>query len=238
MSQSPQAEVLHLAIETTAQSLVLEQENKDLRAQLKKNLSRVESFDVIAPRTQQLQQQLREKKAELESKQSELITLQSAIISNIKNPPPPSRSDESLTAIPIVMNRVQKNITALTDTAVAEKTISVPIISLFKVSEDLNRLFDALVEKGVIPETLQEKKQREQEYLAAQRQLLAGLKAIAQAARPPEPKVVEVDEPGQGDDEKIPRAPTPQSLPIVPVVDETEEMELEETQPEETEESK
>jgi hypothetical protein len=157
MSQSHQAEALRLAIETTAQTLAVEQENQELRGQLQKNLELIESFDAVLPRSQALQQRLREKKAELESKQSELVGLQSAIISVLKNPPQ-SRQSESLAVVPIVLNKVQKDITALTDAAVAGKTISVPILSLFKVSEGLNKLYGTLVEEGVIPETPEEKR--------------------------------------------------------------------------------
>jgi hypothetical protein len=123
------------------------------------------------------------------------------------------------------MNRIQNNITELTDAAVTGRTIEVPIIFLFKVSEDLNRLYDTFVEQGVISETEQEKEQRVQQYSSAQLEILTGLKALAQAARPPKPKVVEVADPGQGGGGQIQRRPTPQSLPLVPVVDETEEME-------------
>jgi hypothetical protein len=120
MAQSAQAEALHLAVETTTQSLSVEQENKELRAQLKKNFDLVKSFEVILPRTQQLQQLVQQKKAELAAKQGELISVQSSIISNLKNPlRQSSRSDESLSVIPQVMSEVQKNITGLTDAAVS-----------------------------------------------------------------------------------------------------------------------
>jgi hypothetical protein len=215
MAQSHQAEALRLAVDTTAQTIAVEQENQEIRAQLQKNLELIESFDAVLPRSQALQQQLREKKAELESKQSELIGLQSAIISFLKNPPQ-SQQSESLAVVPIVLNKVQKDITALTDAAVAGKTIAVPILSLYKVSEGLNRLYETLVEQGIIPETPEEKQQRIQGFISAQREVLGRLKAIAQAAQAQEPKVVEVA-PATAQESRgpIPRPPTPEAKPPV-----------------------
>jgi dsDNA-binding SOS-regulon protein len=214
MAQSHQAEALRLAIETTAQALAVEEDNKGLRAQLQKNLELLENFDAVVPRAQQLQQQLRQKKAELEAKQAELISLQSAIISTIKNPPSsPSEQAGTLEVIPVVMGKVQKDITALTDVAVAQKTINVPILSLYKVSEGLHKLYDTLVDQKVIEESQEEKQERLQRYLTAQREVLLGLKALSQqaAAAPPAPRVVEVaPEADDAPPGPIPRQPTPE----------------------------
>jgi dsDNA-binding SOS-regulon protein len=211
MAQSHQAEALRLAIETTAQALAVEEENKGLRAQLQKNLELLDNFDAVVPRAQQLQQQLRQKKAEVEAKQAELIGLQSAIIATIKNPPaPPAGQSETLAVIPVVMGKVQKDITSLTDAAVSEKSITVPILSLYKVSDGLHKLYETLVDQKVIEEGQEEKQERLQRYLTAQREVLLGLKTLAQqaSAPPPAPRVVEVatDAP----DEPLTRAPTPE----------------------------
>jgi hypothetical protein len=209
MSQSHQAEALHLAVETTSQSLSVEKENEELRSQLRKNSALIEQFETVSTRTQQLQDQLRQKKAELESKQNELIGVQSAIISILKNPQSHSPQSDSLAIVPAVLSKVQSDITELTDAAVAANTIAVPVLSLFKVSERLHQLYNLLVDKDVISETPEEKQERLQRYLVGQTEILSKLKAIAQKVA--EPKVVVVDEEtGESERRPITRRPTPE----------------------------
>jgi hypothetical protein len=218
MAQSHQQEALHIAIETTSQSLIVEKENEELRAQLQKNLALIEQFETVATRTQQLQDQLRQKKAELESKQNELVGVQSALISILKNPPSRSSQSDSLAVIPVVLGKVQKDITGLTDAAIAANTIAIPVLSLFKVSEGFNQLFDTLVTENIISETPEEKQERLQRHFTSQKEILAKLKALAQAAGSrPEPKVVVVDAAaGEAPRGPIPRTPTPEPPPPEP----------------------
>jgi hypothetical protein len=220
---------MQLAIETSSQAAAVEEENKELRAQLQKNLELVEHFDLASPRAQALQRQLRDKEAELAQKRSELISVQAAIIATLKTqgesaPPAPA---PSLEVIPLVMGKVQKSVTTLTEEAIDQRTISIPILSLFKVSESLHRLYDALAEKGVIEETDDEKRERIQKFVTSQKAILVGLKAIAESAqaeraaaeRPPAPRVEVVEAPPprsnaatQGDAEAAP-APAPADQP-------------------------
>jgi hypothetical protein len=188
---------LQIAVETTAQAAQVEQENEQLRAQLKKNQADIEAFGVAAPRVRSLQQQLHDKQAEIEQKRKELMALQASIIDLLKNPPESAAPPDSgsLEVIPIVMNTVLKQITDLTEGAIAQKSIGISILAVFKASETLNRLYGTLSEKNIIEESDEEKQERMSKYVTAQREILMKLKAIA--ARPPEapapaPKVEEV----------------------------------------------
>jgi hypothetical protein len=229
------AQAIQLAIETSSQAAAVEEENKELRSQLQKNLELIENFDLATPRAQALQQELRNKEAELAQQRSELINVQAAIIRALKaqgESPPPAPAP-SLEVIPLVMGKVQKSVTTLTEAAIDQKTISIPILSLFKVSENLHRLYDALAEKGIIEETDDEKRERVQRFVSSQKEILTGLKAIAQKAdaqaaaahRAPSPQVEEGEEPPpkptatQGDGEAAP-APADEP-PEEPVPDST-----------------
>jgi hypothetical protein len=210
MARSHEAEALRLAVETTSQSLSVEKENEELRGELRKNSALIEQFETVSTRTQQLQDQLRQKKSELESKQNELIGVQSAIISILKNPRSHSPQSDSLAIVPAVLGKVQSDITELTDAAVAANTIAVPVLSLFKVSERLHQLYNLLIDKDVISETPEEKQERLQRYLVGQTEILSKLKAIAQRAA--EPRVVVVDaETGESGGGPITRQPTPEA---------------------------
>jgi hypothetical protein len=193
------AQAIQLAVETSSQAAAVEEENKELRAQLQKNLEVIENFDVASPRARALEQQLRDKEAELAQKRSELITVQAAIIATLKaqgESPPPAPAT-SLDVIPLVMGKVQKSVTTLTEAAIDQKTISIPILSLFKVSEGLHRLYDALAEKGVIEETDDEKRNRIHKFVSSQKEILTRLKAIAergQAERVQKPSSPRVEE--------------------------------------------
>jgi hypothetical protein len=92
------------------------------------------------------------------------------------------------------MNTVLKQITDLTERAIAEKSIGIPILSVFKTSEALNHLYGTLAEKGIISESDEEKQERIGQYVAAQKAILTKLKEIASRERPPPPgpKVEEV----------------------------------------------
>jgi hypothetical protein len=179
------AAAIQLAVETTSQAIAVEQENEELRKQLKKNEALIESFTAAAPRARALQTQLREKQAEIEQKQKDLIALQSAIIDTLKNPPqPPSQSQEgSLEVIPIVMNSVLKQITTLTEKAIDEKSIGIPILSLFKAAEGLNHLYGTLCDKKIITESPEEKQERIEKYVSTQREILTKLREIVNHAQ-------------------------------------------------------
>ncbi|OHT11260.1 hypothetical protein TRFO_19355 [Tritrichomonas foetus] len=193
---------INLAIETTSNALAVEQENNKLREQLHKNQQLLGDFDVAAPRAQLLQKQLKEKEALLEEKRKELVDVQASIISTLKNQSQTQEpKQQSLESIPIVMNHVQKYITDLTETAVDEKTIAVPVLSLFKVTNALNKLFDTLVSSNIIDETDEEKEVRIRGFIESQQGILNKLREITQNSQDeeeeevePAPKVEEVTE--------------------------------------------
>ncbi|OHT00068.1 hypothetical protein TRFO_33302 [Tritrichomonas foetus] len=174
---------INLAIETTSNALAVEQENAKLREQLHKNQQLLDDFDVAAPRAQLLQKQLKEKEALLEQKRKDLVEVQAAIISTLKNQSQEDPVQPSLESIPVVMNRVQRFVTDLTEAAVDQKTIAVPILQLFKVTDALNKLYDALVDTKVIAETKEEKEARVRAYVESQQEIITKLRAVAQQSQ-------------------------------------------------------
>jgi hypothetical protein len=207
---------LQIAVETTAQAAQVEQENEQLRAQLKKNQEDLDALGVAAPRVRSLQQQLHDKQADIEQKRKELMALQASIIDLLKNPPEsaPQVDQTSLEVIPLVMNTVLKQVTDLTEAAIAQQSIGIPILSVFKASEALNRLLGTLCEKNIIDESDEEKQERMSKYVSAQREILTKLKAIA--ARPPPapaPKIEEVSSKVETAEPATDAAPVAESEP-------------------------
>jgi hypothetical protein len=202
---------IRLAVEATSQATAIEKENEELQSQFKTNASLIASLDAASTHARFLQQQLREKQGEVEQKKKDLIALQGALISTLKNPPQADSSVEpaSLEVIPIVMNSVLKYVTDLTEEAINENAIGVPILSLFKTAEALNNLFGALATKHIIQENDEEKHDRVQLYVSAQHEILTQLRnTLTQKESPPSgdqpdqetagdipPKVVEEPEP-------------------------------------------
>lgn len=152
---------IKLAVETIQNAIAIEQENKNLKDQLSSNLKIMDDFEAVIPRAKALQQELKEKKDIIEQKRQELVELQKSVITAlIQKPEVGSPPETSLDAIPIVMNRVQRFITDLSDAAVEKKTLAVSILSLVKVNEALDRLYDAAVDSQVIKETKEEREIR------------------------------------------------------------------------------
>lgn len=158
MTKDIGAAAIGLAVETIQNTIAIEQENKNLKEQLSNNLKLMDDFEVVIPRSKALQQQLKEKKDLIEQKRQELVELQKSVIAAlVQKPEAGSPPETSLEAIPIVMNRVQRFITDLSDTAVENKTLAVSILSLVKVNEAIDRLYDAAVDSQVIKETKEER---------------------------------------------------------------------------------
>lgn len=173
-------QALLLAAESTANALAIEEENEKLKVEIKENLKAIEEFELSCPKAEELKRQCREKEELVEQKRKDLVELQSAIIkaytnqkNNVNAPQP------SLNSIPIVMNRIQKYITDITDAAVTQKTISISIIALYKLAESLKQLYDNLADEKVkiINETPEEKEERIRQYAKSQTDILAQLKA-------------------------------------------------------------
>lgn len=220
MSQDAQANLIQNAlkysIETSINSTQLEEENKLLRDQLKKNEELLSEFDEALPRAKYLQKELKDKQEKIEQKRKELVDIQEAIISTLNNQSQTKESapQASLAPIPMVMNRVQDLLMTLTESAVDSASTSIPILSLFKVSDQLNQLYDVLSEKGIIEETPEERDNRMTQFVVAQKQILEHLKAMLAAAD------AEVPEEEEEEEEEIPPQP---HVTTVEVVDENEE---------------
>lgn len=199
MASSPadlSAAAIKLAIETTTNALVVEQENAKLKEQLQKNLQLLGDFEIAAPRAQLLQKQLKEKEAILEQKRQELVEVQQSIISTLQNQSqaPIDQGQQSLAAIPTVMNHVQKLITDLTEEAVNQKTIAIPILSLFKAAGVINSLYETLSNNGIIQESQEEKQDRINTFVSTQQDILAKLREVVQSAQDSQLHDVEEEE--------------------------------------------
>ena len=206
MSSDLGVAAINLAIETTNNALAVEQENLKLKEQLRKNQQLLEDFDSAIPRAQYLQTQLKEKQAILEQKQKDLVEIQNSIISMLKNQGQDEQVQPSLESIPIVMNRVQRFVTDLSEAAVDQKSIAIPIVQLFKVTDALNKLYDALVDTKVIEETKEEKEQRTKNYVEAQQEIISKLRAVAQQSQAAQAAtLVEVEE--EDEDQQVKSSP-------------------------------
>lgn len=207
MSSSPadlSATAIKLAIETTTNALVVEQENAKLHEQLQKNLQLLGDFEIASPRAQLLQKQLKEKESILEQKRLELVEVQQSIISTLQNQSQTSvdQDQQSLAAIPTVMNHVQKLITDLTEEAVNQKTIAIPILSLFKAAGVINSLYETLSSNGIIQESQEEKQDRINTFVSTQQDILAKLRQVVQNAQDSQLHDVEEEDEAQNESAK------------------------------------
>jgi hypothetical protein len=210
MSESPSdlaSSAIQLAVDTASQADSVEKENEKLRKKLDKNLRLIAEFELALPRTQSLQAQLRTKAAEIEQKRRGLAGLQAALIQALKTQAQNEPEVPSLKPIPIVMNRVQDFVYELTEAAAEKNALAVPIVSILAVAQSLSKLYDTLVETGNLTETPDEKAARMQNYLVAQKEILALLQATVAAAKakhteaPPPPQDPDAPAAGKGDDQ-------------------------------------
>ena len=188
-------QAFEMAVNTTINAKVVEDDNASLREELRKNMERLREIEDALPRSKILQQQIKEKEAELAEKQKNLIDLQAAIIATLKAP-----RDTSLQAIPPVMNMIQKFVTDLTENAMRERTLAIPVIQVLRVVDQINAVYDKLVETNTIEETADERAEREEmahKKREAIQTLLEVVQAQAQAQEqeqeeePEQPKVEE-----------------------------------------------
>lgn len=192
------AAAIKLAIETTSNALIVEQENAKLRQQLGKNLELLGDFEIAAPRAQLLQTQLKEKETLLEEKRKELVQVQQSIISTLLHQAqsPAPQTQTSFAAIPTVMNHVQKLVTDITEDAIDQKTIAVPVLSLFKAAGIINSLYDTLSKSGIIQESQEEKEDRIKKFVSAQQDILTKLREVVQRVTDSELQEVQEEEEG------------------------------------------
>ena len=154
-------QMLKMAMETMSSACDLEQKNKSLREELVENHKRLEEIELLLPRAQVLQERLKEKKEELAKKQKSLIEIQAAIIANLKSQEQ-ERPAEALLIIPEVMSRVEECVTSLTERAMDQKTLAVPIKSILEVTDRIHDIYETLVRGRMIEETPEDAEQRRQ----------------------------------------------------------------------------
>lgn len=163
----------NIAIEST---LNMQSEQKTIQLieqSLKENSNIIDEFEANKPSVDSVISENREKDEQIKKKREELLKLQQAYI-RIKSLKKKEDSQEvkSWEPIPIVVNRAQDLIMKLSETAINENSIGVPILSIFKVNDAINTLYDISVEEGFIQETDDEKQIRLEEYAAKQKHVL------------------------------------------------------------------
>jgi hypothetical protein len=126
---------------------------------------------------------LHEKEAEIAEKRSDLIALQSALIKAVQNPKSQNLPNpESLKAIPIVMSRVQNFVYHLSEGAIDQGILTVPINAVLGVTDAIGKLYDVLVDTGKLQETPEQKNERIAKYTERRQEVIAVLqRAVAQA---------------------------------------------------------
>lgn len=172
-------QAIQLALETTSSTLALEEENAKRKEELAKNISLLEDFDVAAPRAALLQKTLQQKREELENKRKELAQVQDALIHNLTNPDKGQKNNtESFQALPIVLNRVHKFVTDVTEEAVDKKALQVSLIEIVKLNETLQAFYDKLVQMNLIQESDEEKTKRQQNFYQNQQVIVQSLQNV------------------------------------------------------------
>jgi phytoene dehydrogenase-like protein len=182
---------IRLALDATAQTLVIEQETAKLRESLAANAQLIDDFDASVPRADALRAQLREKEALIAQKRSDLIALQGALIGALRTQPTQAPiSPESLKTIPVIMNRVQQYFYHMTEAAIEQQAVGIPITAVLGIADALRKLYDVLVSTGKIQETESEKEQRNATFTASREEVITLLRQIAAQAKavPTEPK--------------------------------------------------
>jgi hypothetical protein len=195
---------IRTALDATSQTVAIEEGSAKIRANLSANQSLLSDFDASLPRSLSLRASLQEKQELIAQKRSDLISLQSALIKTLRTQSEPL-SPDSLKAIPIVMSRVQHFVYHLTEGAIEQKALAVPIAAVFGVTDALGKLYDVLVETRKLPETAAEREERVGKYNEVKQEVRALLQKISarekaakeaeEAAKPEEPKV---ESPGEG----------------------------------------
>ena len=184
MSQDKlESTAMQMSIKTITIAKAIEEKNQNIREQILKNNSILDDLDSSSASAQKLDDQLKEKKKILENKQQELIDIQNAIISKIKTQNLTSKGkqdSESIQAIPIVVNRIQKFINDLTEATIKQQSLSIPITLILKVIESINKLYDSISDADIIKETEEEKLERLRKYQDTQNEIVNKIKEIIQ----------------------------------------------------------
>ena len=184
MSQDKlESTAMQMSIKTITIAKAIEEKNQNIREQILKNNSILDDLDSSSASAQKLDDQLKEKKKILENKQQELIYIQNAIISKIKTQNLTSKGkqdSESIQAIPIVVNRIQKFINDLTEATIKQQSLSIPITLILKVIESINKLYDSISDADIIKETEEEKLERLRKYQDTQNEIVNKIKEIIQ----------------------------------------------------------
>lgn len=170
------AKVIQFSIEKANETKRLEEENQKIEASIEETNEILSQLDDSKETGKQLKAELAKSEEDVKRKQKELIELQNSLVALLKNQQPKDTKHSSLEPIPIVINRIQDFIMKLTETAIDEKTIAVPILSIFKVNDGINSLYDLCVQKDMINETPEERTQRMTQYAQRQQAVIEKLK--------------------------------------------------------------
>ena len=198
---------IQLTLQTKAKTAQIKESTASLKTQLVQNQQLLGELDIAIPHSQLLIKELDDKKAELENKRKQLADLQAALIQQIQNPLPEKKEEipKSIAVLPIVLGSVLKFFTDLTEAAVNQQDITIPVYSLLKVGDSFNRLYTTLTDKGVLHETEDEAKERKSTFLHNQATILNGLKNIiaAKDAEEEEEKADATEEKAATTEEKV-----------------------------------
>lgn len=166
-----------LAIEQTREAQNIEKTIQLIEKSLKENSSIIDEFETNTPTVKSVISENKQKDEIIKKKREELLQLQNALI-KIKTLRKKDDKDtlESWEPVPIVVNRIQDLVMKLSETAINDKTVAIPILSIFKVNDALNTLFDISSSEGFINETEEEKQKRLEDYANKQKHILEILK--------------------------------------------------------------
>lgn len=172
MSESPLTKILQLTASQNAQKKDSDEKIKQILDLLKENGETANEIEDILPSAKTTKKEKSEKDRVISEKQKELIELQNTLISLRERKQPKTEKIKSWEPISIVANKMQELVSALSEQAIDEKTTSVPILSIFKVNNALNQLYEQCTQYGYIEETPELKQHREELFSKIEKEIL------------------------------------------------------------------
>ena len=157
----------------------LKQQKDLLKTAFRENQEIGENIDLSLSIHEKRAKKIEEKKAELLSKQKQLIALQKVCIDLIQNPiPEKSPAISNYLIVVSVLTKIQDLIVNLTASAVDNHSIAINIVDIFPIIESFNHIFDTLESNNIIHETPNEKEKRTLLVSQLQDQILPKLQGI------------------------------------------------------------
>ena len=159
------------AVSATLEAQLIDERNRIHREDMKNNLESLNELDMALPEISELQKELANKKRELAERQQNLIKLQQCLLHVLTKSEEPPQADYS-TAVD-ALTCAQERMYEITEKAAEGKQTRLPLPVIVGLADAWNDLFDKLVGDGVIVETDEENRLRNEGLVEMQQICLA-----------------------------------------------------------------